>query len=166
MRKLYVIISLSLLSHTAISQHQPIVKKDFSIGAGLSLAIPARNLATNTLGGGLDVLGQYGLTEKLVATADVGLTALAPRFNIPTSVVIPARVGLRYFPAPNAYLSGKAGAAILTLGVVSDNYFAWALGAGYVINNRLDIAGAFEGFAKPATDFGYVTLRIGYTFKK
>ncbi len=167
MRKIYVLVYLILISFNSLCQPAPPATKRFSIGAGLSLAIPARNLAANTLGGGLDVLGQYRLDTKLAATADVGVTALAARFNIPTSAVIPIRLGLRYFPAPNAYLSGKAGMAIFALGdVVSENYAAWSLGAGYVINQRLDISGAFEGFAKKSTDFGYVSLRLGYTFGK
>ena len=167
MRKFYLICCFFVISSSCFSQHQPISKKDFSIGAGASLAIPARNLAVNSIGGGLDILGQYVLSEQLVVTADVGVTALAARFNLPTSAVIPIRLGLRYFPVPNAYVSGKAGMAIFALGdVVSETYAAWALGAGYVVSKRVDIAGAFEGFAKKSTDFGYVTLRLGYTFGK
>jgi len=167
MRKIYVLFGLMFIFFQGISQQKTVSKKGFSFGLGLSLAIPARNLATNTIGGGLDVLGKYGLSEKLVATADVGVTALAARFNIPTTAVIPIRLGLRYYPATNVYLLGKAGIGIFTLGdVVSENYAAWALGAGYVVNRRLDIATAFEGFAKKSTDFGYVSFRLGYTFGK
>ena len=167
MRQTSVLFILMLFSLKGLSQERLQSKKAFSVGLGLSLAVPARNLATNTLGGGLDVLAQYRFCGNLIATADVGATALAARFNIPTTVVVPIRLGLRYFPATNVYALGKAGIGIFTLGnVVSENYAAWSLGGGYLINRRLDVAVAYEGFAKKSTDFGYVSLRLGYTFGK
>ncbi len=167
MIKIYTGFCLVLLSLSGFGQQQAAREKDFSISVGLSLAIPARNLQANTIGGGFDVLGRYTITQQLAATADVGVTALAARFNIPTTAVVPIRLGLQYYPAEKVYLLGKAGLGIFTLGdVISENYAAWALGAGYVVNNRFDIAAAFEGFAKKSTDFGYVSLRVGYTFGK
>ncbi len=165
MKKLILVFFLSF--NFFFTKSQTNVPQGFKIGAAISLAIPVSNLTYNTIGAGFDILAQYGLSNNLALTADVGATALFAKYNIPTTAVIPIRLGIKYFPSPAVYLGAKAGLGIYTLGnVVSENYAAWSLGAGYIISRRFDVSAAYEGYSKKNVSFGYAGLRLGYTFGK
>jgi len=138
--------------------------KGFKINAGASLAIPASNLEFSTIGAGLDVQAQYGLSNSMVATAGVGYTGLAGEGFYPYTAVIPITVGLRYYPHPKVYAAGKFGWGVYTLSTTSINYTAYSFGAAYVISKKLDTALLYDGFVNDKTSFGYVAVRLGFTF--
>ena len=167
MKKILTVTAFLITALTGKSQNIDRDNKGFRIGAGLSLAVPVSNLETNTIGTGFDILAQYRLDKNLAVTADAGVTALFAKYNIPTTAIIPIRLGIRYFPASAIYLVVKTGLGIYTLGdIVSENYAAWSLGAGYLLDRRFDVSASYDGYVKKGISFGYMAIRIGYSFGK
>lgn len=138
--------------------------KGFKVNAGISLAIPASNLQFSTVGAGLDLQAQYGFSNSLVATAGVGYTGIAGEGFYPYTAVILITVGLKYYPLPKLFAVGKLGWGIYTLSTTSINYTAYSLGTGYAFSKKWDTSLLYEGFINDKTSFGYVAVRLGYTF--
>lgn len=138
--------------------------KGFKVNTGISMAIPASNLQFSSVGAGLDLQAQYGISNALVATAGVGYTGIAGEGFYPYTAVIPITVGLKYYPLPKVFGVGKFGWGVYTLSTTSINYTAYSLGAGYTFAKRWDGAVLYDGFINNKTSFGYVALRLGYTF--
>jgi hypothetical protein len=165
MKRIAFVFTFLVVTLNGFAQKKRTGMEGFKIGMGLSLAIPVSNLELNTIGAGLDILAQYGLSDDLAITADAGATALFAKYNIPTTAVIPIRLGIRYFPLADLYLGARAGMGIYTLGdIVSENYTAWSLGAGYFLSKKFEAGASYDGYTKKNTSFGYMALRIGYVF--
>lgn len=165
MKRKAFVFTLLIVSLNGYAQTKRTVIEGFKFGVGLSLAIPVSNLEFNTVGAGFDLLALYGLSHDLAVTADAGATALFAKYNIPTTAVIPIRLGIRYFPSADIYLAAKAGLGIYTLGdIVSENYTAWSLGAGYFLSKKFEVGASYDGYTKKNTSFGYMAIRIGYVF--
>ena len=167
MKKILIAVTFFIASLKGMGQNLRTDIQGFKIGVGLSLAIPVSNLDANTIGAGFDILGQYGLDKNLAVTADAGVTALFAKYDIPTTAIIPIRLGFRYFPTSEIYLGAKTGLGIYTLGdIISENYTAWSLGAGYLLDRRFDVSASYDGYVKKGISFGYMAIRIGYVFGK
>lgn len=138
----------------------------FKIGIGGTLAIPASNLELSSVGGGLDVLALYSLSEKISLSADAGFITLPGKSILPATAIVPIRIGVRFFPGSNFYLGAKAGLGIYTIVKESTSYLAYSIGAGYNLNKHFDIGVSYDGFSKSDISFGYVGIRLGYTFGK
>lgn len=139
-------------------------KGNFKSGAGLSLAIPASNLDISSVGGGIDILVQYGLTEKIAITADAGFTGLPGKGKYPSTAIVPIRLGARFFPLTKVYLAAKAGIGIYTILKASANYTAFSASMGYLVLPKLDAAAYYDGYTNSNSTFGIAGLRIGYQF--
>ncbi len=144
---------------------QDVIVKKFKPGVGISLAIPASNLTTNTLGAGIDLFGEYGISNTLALTADAGYTALFAKYDLPVTGVIPFRIGARYFPVSKLYVAAKGGLGLYTLATTSISYTAYSLGAGYILNKAFDASATYDGFVNNNSSFGYMAIRLGYRFK-
>ena len=164
MKKIILLPAFCILSFFAKSQE--IKKEGFKIGLGGSLAIPASNLQYSSVGGGLDVLALYGISNKILLSADAGFTTLSGKSFFPSTAIIPIRLGVRYLPIDKLYLTAKAGLGIYTIIKKSSNYFAYSLGAGYLLSPKFDLGASFDGYSKQSSPFGYVAIRLGYTFGK
>lgn len=140
------------------------IKHKFKIGVGGTLAIPAGNLEYNSVGGGGDVLAFYGLSEKLILTGDAGFIGFPGKSILPATAVIPIRAGLRYLPGANFYLGAKVGIGISTILEVSSSYLAGSFGVGYNLNRHFDLGVSYDGYSKDDSSFGYVGIRLGFTF--
>ena len=145
---------------------QDVKQPGFSIGVGGTLAIPASNLEYSSVGGGLDLLALYSLSDKISLSADAGFITLPGKSILPATAIVPIRLGLRYFPGSNFYLGAKAGLGIYTIVKESTSYLAFSVGAGYNLNNHFDVGISYDGFNKSDVSFGYVGIRLGYTFRK
>lgn len=165
MKKLIFLTAIILTAFCSKAQDKTGIK-GFKIGAGLSLAIPLNNLSSNSVGAGIDILAQYGITHNIAVTADAGFTVLFAKDNNPSTGIIPIRIGLRYFPISQIYLGAKAGLGVYTLGIVSNNYTAYSFGAGYMLSAKLDIGISYDGYVNSNTSFGYMAIRLGYNFGK
>lgn len=160
-RTILIIISCLFSISTMAQKKAP---QGFKVNAGISLAIPASNLQFSTVGAGLDLQAQYGFSNALVATAGVGYTGIAGEGFYPYTAVIPITVGLKYYPLPKLFAVGKLGWGIYSLSTTRINYTAYSMGAGYAISKRWDTSVLYDGFINDKTSFGYVAMRLGYTF--
>ena len=148
----------------------------FKVGGGLSVVAPVGNLEGYSVGVGVDLLGQYGISSQFAITADAGYTTLFPKNKDAESFnIIPLRAGIRFYPSSKLYLGGKAGIAIMTMkDSDSQSNFAYSVGGGFRMDNKLDIGLSYDGSSlkSPATvltpessiSFGYIGIRLGYMF--
>lgn len=152
-------------------------------GVDAALAIPMGNWG-NVAGLGIGVLGhvEHPIQDKLYMTGRAGFIYHFGESNqvISTSVwEIPILAGVKYFVMPEVFLTGEAGfdvmhvstemksAAAAAIGAQSSHsatkfYFAINLGAGYQINQNLNVRASFY-FVNPfdATEF---MVGAGYSF--
>lgn len=162
MKKLLIIVALTAFSFLGQAQDAGI--RGFKIGGGLDLLIPASKLSGSSIGAGIDLLGQYGISDNVAITADAGYSVLFGKDNFGDLSIIPIRAGLRFYPAPEFYVGGKVGVGILkTKGVDSRSATAYSFGAGYVMSPKVDIGASYDGYSKTGS-FGLVNVRLGYTF--
>jgi hypothetical protein len=164
MIKLLLFPMLCLGSFVGLAQDTPQAK--FKIGIGASLVIPAGNLLDRTAGGGIDLLALYRLSEKVNFSGDAGFITLPGKSILPATGVVPVRLGIRFFPVPNVYLGAKAGLGIYTIVKESSTFLAGSVGAGYNFNNHFDAGISYDGYNNSERSFGYVGIRLGYTFGK
>ncbi len=139
-------------------------KNKTGIGAGLLLAIPVYNLDISSVGGGGDLLLQYGLSGKTALTADVAFIGLPGKNNYPSTAIVPIRLGVRYFPVPKIYAGAKAGLGIYTILKASASHFAYAVSGGYLLTKKIEAGLFYDGYSNKNTSFGYAGIRAGYNF--
>lgn len=170
MKKLIILAVVTTLYFNASAQ------KGFRIGGGLTVAIPVSNLDAYSIGVGFDILGQYGITSQFAVTGDVGYTTLfAKNKDAKALNIIPIRGGIRFYPTSQFYLAAKAGVGIVkTSGFSSQSNLAYAVGAGFKMDDKLDIGLSYEGysykypsgylFPPSGSSIGYIGIRLGYFF--
>lgn len=163
MKKLLILSFLITFYFSSVAQESV---QGFRIGGGLSVVAPiGNNLKAYSVGVGLDLLGQYGISSQLAITGDVGYTTIfAKDDNLDAFNVIPIRAGLRFFPTDKFFLGGKAGVGIITGSGNSTSGFAYSFGAGVKMDDRLDIGLNYDAVSKNSASFSYLGLRLGYFF--
>ena len=163
MKNLFLFVLLVVTGLMVKAQQENSIR-GFKIGAGANLAIPVSNLPYSTIGAGVDILASYTVSNNVAITADAGYTALFGKDNFVTTGIIPIRLGFRYLPIPEVYLGAKAGLGIYTLSNTSTNFTAYSIGAGYQFSSKMDVGAAYDGYTQKNSSFGYLNLRLGYTF--
>ncbi len=159
MKKLLIIAVFTAFSYVTTAQNT-----GFRIGGGISVDIPVSNLDGASIGVGVDLLGQYGISSSLAITGDVGYHSIFAKDDDAESLgIIPIRAGIRFFPsATNLYLGGKVGVGILT-GGGDGSTTAYSFGAGYKMDEKLDIGLSYDGYSKNGS-IGLIAIRLGYFF--
>lgn len=137
--------------------------QDFKIGGGINLAVPVSNMGGTSIGAGVDLLGQIGLSENFAITVDAGYTSFFAKNGGDNVGLIPIRGGVRFMASPEFYLGAKAGVGIQTYSGGSTSTTAYSFGAGYMLSPKLDLGVSYDGYSKNGS-FGYANLRLGYTF--
>lgn len=167
MKKLFFIAAFAAASFAGKAQDESIMGLKFGLGA--NLGIPIGDLADiSSIGAGIDLLGQYGISEQIAITADVGYTSMFGKkvntIDFPDISIIPIRAGLRFFPSPQFFLGAKAGVGILK-SKNSDSYSAtaYSFGAGYYVNPSFDVSASYDGYSKNGS-LNLINIRLGYTF--
>ena len=200
MKKLLFVSAIALFAFTSASAQEKSSESSiqgFKVGAGLSVGFPmGGTLQKNpsylgltspnsyTVGVGVDLLAQYGITDNIAITGDLGFTSLmvnkaykraetdANYIGTKKSLsLIPIRVGLRYYPTSQIYIGAKAGVAIgtnagykLEYDAVLDDYvaktksetlMAYSFGVGYMLSSKLDVSINYDGYSKKTTIPGY-----------
>ncbi len=171
MKKLLFGCALALFAFTSASAQSSGSGTDragFKVGAGLNVLFPVSNGELYSVGAGVDLLGQYYVSENVAITADLGYTSLMVKskykdIGFKSSYgIIPIRAGVRFFPSEQFYLGGKVGVGIGT-GEGSTTLTAYSFGAGYMLSSKLDIGLNYDGYSKNGS-MGWLGLRLGYTF--
>ncbi|MEO5943371.1 MAG: outer membrane beta-barrel protein [Ferruginibacter sp.] len=163
MKKLLIIAVLVAGSFAGMAQNDAGIR-GFKISGGIDLAIPASNFSGFSIGAGVDLLGQYGVSDNVGITADAGYTAVFPKGGGTNLGIIPIRAGIRFYPSSSFYLGGKAGVGIFTGGGSSTSTTAYSFGAGYMISPKLDLGVSYDGYSKSGSSSGLVNVRLGYFF--
>lgn len=163
MKKLCFIATFVVFTLT-VSAQDGAADQPFKFGVGALLGIPVNNLDFTSIGAGIDLLGQYSVSEKISITADAGYTSMFGKKGAPDFSIIPLRAGLRFYATPQFYIAGKGGVGITKLkGYSSVTSTAYSFGAGYFINPNIDVSGTYDGYSKNGS-LGLVAIRLGYTF--
>ncbi len=164
--------------------------QEFRGSAGLEIALPMGDFGdVFTLGYGLSVGGELPLGDNIGVTGTVGYTLLSVDSDlkdvVKSSAMIPAQVGLKYYfneQQMGPYAHGQLGIHSLSIttedvefgGVVvaegsteSESNFSWAIGAGYFLNETIDIGLRYNSIT-PGEDAedpsNYIGVRAAYNF--
>ena len=164
MKKVLFVITCFFIGYGVLAQSRFV--NGFKIGGGVSVDVPVSNLHGYSIGVGLDLLGQYGITRKLAITGDIGYTTIfAKNKDFASYDIVPIRAGIRFFPSSMFYLGAKVGVGI-GVGKYSGSSTAYAFGAGLVMSDHMDVSASYEGFSKSGFSTGYLGLRLGYFFSR
>ena len=168
------IILCSAFTSVAIAQNTPANIRGFKIAGGINLAIPANNLKFYSIGVGADLLAQYGISNSVGITGDVGYTTLFPNdkgkaLGVRDLQIFPIRLGLRYYPSSTFYVGAKAGLGLLSdRGLDNQNRTtAYSFGGGFMASSKLDLGLTYDGYTNTGRNgLGIVNVRLGYFFGK
>ena len=165
MKKFFLVAAIIAVGFTVKAQSENAGIEGFKIQGGLNLGIPANHMGGSSFVAGIDVLGQYGVSENFAITADAGFSAifLKSTADPKTESLIPIRLGVRYYPASNFYFGGKIGVGLLAYDGHSTSTTAYSFGGGYLISPKIDLGASYDGYSKNGS-FGLINFRIGYTF--
>lgn len=163
MKKAIFMLAITILSYSSFAQMGSANIEGFKVSGGINLAIPASHLKSTSIGAGLDLLGQYGVSGNLGITVDAGYTALFQKNGGDDLGIIPIRAGLRYYTSPTFYVAGKVGIGILTSNGNSSSTTAYSFGGGYKMSPKVDLGLTYDGYSKNGS-IGLVNIRLGYFF--
>jgi hypothetical protein len=160
------------------------------VSLGLELALPLGDFGdAYSIGYGLSAGYEHPVGDKLGITAQVGYVMLAVDDElsdfIDRAAMLPVQAGLKYYLTERGngpYVHGQLGIHSLSvttndidLGILgtiegesaSESYFSFAVGAGYELNNKLDIGLRFNSIS-PDSDLegakasNYIGVRVAY----
>ncbi|MCP9750804.1 hypothetical protein [Ferruginibacter sp. HRS2-29] len=165
MKKIIPFFILLFLYNHAEAQKKHGDALGFKFSGGATLAVPSSNLPLWSVGAGVDLLMQYGITHDFAITGDAGFTNLFGRRNgIKNYTIVPVRVGARFFATPKFYIAAKTGVGFLKVkGIDGATALAYTVGGGYMVAKQLDLGVAYDGYSKNGT-IGMVAFRAGYFF--
>ncbi|CAN5642732.1 hypothetical protein BH11BAC5_BH11BAC5_02610 [soil metagenome] len=170
MKKIMVCMMVAL-GTTSLAMAQTDSKFKFSFGPELSLATGAFS-DTHSFGIGGSVQAEVLLQEHLYGTATFGIIAYNGKSIPYTSqkatgqIIMPLRVGAKYF-----FGGGFYGAAQIGVGILNNYYtgtaFSYSPQLGYEFKTKtdkaIDASFKYDGYSKNGT-LGAVGVRIAYIF--
>lgn len=162
------------------SQAQTVYKKKVSkdsknvlrMGLGLEGGYATKNFSNFELGGTVRL--QYDLANNLSLMLTPGFYhffAKNGEFQATDKGLysndlnmIPVKVGLKSFFAPNFYLSAEAGAGF-ELNHAKETKLILSPGIGFASNSGVDLGLRYENFSGNNSNYGLIGLRVAYGFK-
>ena len=147
-------------------------KNVFRLGLGLEGGYVTKNFSNFELGGTARL--QYDLASNLSLTLTPGfyhffakdgqgqITDKGVYYN--DLNMIPVKVGIKSFFAPNFYLSAETGAGF-ELNHAQEAKLILSPGIGYAGNKGLDFGLRYENFSGNHSSYGIIGLRVAYGFK-
>ncbi len=169
--------AMLILTAGSQSQAQTIVKRKaskdvFRLGLGLEGGYATKNFSNFELGGTARI--QYDVAENLSLMLTPGFYhffakngyAQVNDKGVYTNDLnmIPVKVGLKSFFAPNFYLSAETGAGF-ELNHAQETKLILSPGIGYAGNHGLDLGLRYENFSGNHSNYGLIGLRLAYGFK-
>ena len=161
------------------------------VSLGAEVALPLVDFGdAASFGYGVSAGYEHPLNDKLGVTANVGYVMLAvddaSKDFIKNYSMMPLQAGLRYYMGEKSnglYFHGQVGVHSLSvttnaidLGILgtipettsSDSYLSFALGAGFMLSEKLDLNLRYniitaDSEVDGATASNYVGVRVGYT---
>ncbi len=151
-------------------------KNVFRMGLGLEGGYPTKNFSKFELGGTARL--QYDLASNLSLTLTSGFYHFFAKNGYPQVIntnnvnfyfndglnMIPVKVGVKSFFAPNFYLSAEAGAGF-ELNHAKETKLILSPGIGFASNSGVDLGLRYENFSGNNSNYGIIGLRVAYGFK-
>jgi hypothetical protein len=110
---------------------------------------------------------QYGLSKNFALTLTsgyydfIGIKNTRTGLDFPNLGIIPVKVGVKAFFAPNLYFGAEAGAGFVTNNGNTKLILSPALGYA---NTKWDFSARYENFSGQGINYGVAGLRIAYAF--
>ena len=178
MKKLTKFIA-ALLLITAFTNNSD---AQFKVSAGLELAMPLgdfSNLAS--FGAGISAGGEFALGDNMGLTGQVGYIYLAPADGFASAYMMPFQAGFKYyFDSNEGGLYAHAQVGMHTLSVTTQDYeffgvtipgitssstdLSYGVGAGYLINEKIDIGARYNIISGNGGSSNYIGIRTAYNF--
>ncbi len=177
MKKIYlVVLGMALLSTVGFAQ-----KGKNQLGAGLDLSFPTGDFADGFKTGlGLYVKGLYGIGESGQVTLTIDHSCFKAKVATDNYKIIfstlPILAGYRHHYG-KAFVEPQIGYGNYSLKIRlkddtvagdestdSGGAFTWALGAGYIFNQKLEAGFRYQNANKDDSGIGMFALRVGYNF--
>lgn len=176
MKRVYlVLLGTVLFSAAGFAQ-----KGNNQVSVAADVAIPTGDLGDATsIGLGATVKGLYGIGTAGQITFTTGYTAFSAKKELKDALgadkmsqgVIPFLAGYRhnfngFFAEPQigygVYSSKIKGGMFDSKD--SDGAFTWAIGAGYVFNQKVEAGLRYQSASKNGESTGFLGIRVGYNF--
>jgi len=176
MKRVYlVILGTVLISAASFAQ-----KGNNQASVALDVALPVGDLAdASSIGIGGTLKGLYGVGTAGQITLTTGYTTFSAKKEIKDALgaskvsqgVIPILVGYRHH-FNGFFAEPQVGYGIYTSKVKggifdskdSGGAFTWAIGGGYVFNQKIEAGIRYQSGTKDGESSGFVGVRIGYNF--
>lgn len=170
MKKIIVFTLVTFLTSTIIMA-QTDSKFRFSVGPELSFALGSFS-NSHSIGIGGSAQAEISLQEHLYGTATFGVIAYngksIPNTNSTTKmqIIIPLRVGAKYFLSGGIYVAAQMGVGFLN-NYYTGTSFSYSPQIGYEFKTKsdkaLDATFKYEGYSKDGT-LGAIGFRLAYIF--
>jgi hypothetical protein len=176
MKKIFVLtcVLLSVLPFVSFCQVR--------IGLGPEINFPTGNASNlSGIGFGGSLKAEFPVAQKYAITAGSGYNVFIGRKyfgnRIQNTEALPTKLGFKYYPSAEFYLEAQGGAAF-HLGGSSKTSFLWSPGFGTYFrtgsaNDKIEFGLRYEAWTNTSyssvnnlktTSFGFVGLRLGYSF--
>ena len=172
MRKSFVVLLAILISAGAMAQ-----KGKNYVGGGADLSLPLGDFANDFKRGmGFYIKGMLGVGQSGAVSFTTGYSGFKEIADFDetttTAGIVPLLVGYRhnfngffvepqlgYALYPYKHNSWEDGFYTNT-----GHAFTWALGAGYMFNNKIEVSARYQTGTSTGTTIGIFGLRLGYNF--
>lgn len=138
-----------------------------SLSVGAEVGLPIGDLKqVSSLGIGGSAKAAFGIFEGGAVTLSAGYMTFSGKtiqgFKLPSTNVIPVKVGLRYMLGGGIYGEPQLGMSFIGNG--GGSAFTYAAGVGTMINNQIDIGVRYEAFSKNSATSSFIGARVAYNF--
>ena len=174
MKKIFLVIAISGICTGAFAQKGNDKKFGFSVGPELGFATGDLN-RTHSVGIGVTIQGDFNIAPSTAFTVTTGFLSYAGRSAEVTGtknkaqIIIPLKVGIKYFLSEGFYGAAQLGAGFFS------NYanrtgtaLAYTPMLGYEFNTKtgkaVDAAFKYDGYAMNGTGLGSIGFRLAYRF--
>jgi len=173
---------LGLLGLCLIGLSQESKAQGFTFSGGLEVALPLGdfgNLAS--FGVGASVGGEYALNDNMGITLNAGYIFLVPEEFFASAFMLPYQAGYKYYFDSNENgFYGHAQIGFHTVSATSEDIslfgtniggvtvsstdLSYAIGVGYLINEKIDLGLRYNIVATEVSSSNYIGLRTAYNF--
>lgn len=158
------------------------VKAQFNASIGLEGAIMQGDFKSlASYGIGATIAGEFGLTEKLGLTAQLGYIYLLPVEIYASAYMLPIQAGFKLYTNSKdkgVYIQPQIGVHKLSVTrgsytfrgttipeqTVSETNPSYGLGLGYIANKKIDIAIRYNLVSNENKTTNYIGIRVAYNF--
>ncbi|GAB2823049.1 hypothetical protein [Ferruginibacter profundus] len=173
MKKIFLAVAITAICTGAFAQKSTENKFNFSAGPEIGFATGDLN-RTHSVGIGATIQGDFNIAPSTDFTVTTGFLSYAGRSagngtKNKAQLIIPVRVGLKYFLSEGFYGAAQLGAGFFSnYSLRTGAALAYTPMLGYEFNTKsgkaVDAAFKYDGYAKNGSGLGSVGVRLAYRF--